>query len=66
MLPRAYSVVCTLGFYGYIVDLALQFRDCLDANRDMLETMLQVVKTGQGPAEQIPSMGCSIKWKDEG
>jgi hypothetical protein len=27
--------------------------------------MLQVAKTGQGPREQIASMGCSIKWKGE-
>jgi len=26
--------------------------------------MEQVAETGHGPAEQIPSMGCSIKWKD--
>jgi hypothetical protein len=26
--------------------------------------MLQVAKTGAGPQEQIPGMGCSIKWKD--
>ena len=28
------------------------------------EAMLQVARTGQGPREQIPSMGCSIKWRD--
>jgi len=25
--------------------------------------MMQVARTGHGPREQIPSMGCSIKWK---
>jgi len=25
--------------------------------------MLQVAKTGKGPQKQIPSIGCSIKWK---
>jgi len=26
--------------------------------------MKQVAETGHGPLEQLPSMGCSIKWKD--
>jgi hypothetical protein len=34
-----------------------------NARRDLFEAMKQVVETGHGPAEQIPSMGCSIKWK---
>jgi hypothetical protein len=34
-----------------------------DVKRDLFEAMKQVAETGQGPAEQIPSMGCSIKWR---
>ena len=30
---------------------------------ELLDAMLQVALTGKGPKEQIPSMGCSIKWK---
>jgi hypothetical protein len=30
--------------------------------RDLLEAMVVVAKTGKGPAEQVASMGCSIKW----
>ncbi len=33
------------------------------ARRDLFEAMKQVAEAGHGPAEQIPSMGCSIKWK---
>jgi len=53
-------------------DLKLQYRGRLDASRkkpvpnaprDLFEAMKQVAQTGQGPREQIPSMGCSIKWK---
>ena len=33
--------------------------------RDLFEAMKQVAETGKGPQEQIPSMGCSIKWKGE-
>jgi hypothetical protein len=35
-----------------------------DARRDLFEAMTQVAVTGHGPADQTPSMGRSIKWKD--
>lgn len=72
-VARAYGAVCTPDFFGYNADLQLQYRGRLDASRketapadarrDLFEAMVQVARTGQGPAEQIPSMGCSIKWK---
>ncbi len=68
-----YNPVC-LPCSVYNADLGLQYRGRLDASRketapedvkrDLLDAMIQVAETGQGPAEQIPSMGCSIKWKD--
>ena len=74
-VAKAYGAVCTPDFFGYNGDLSLQYRGRLDASRketapadarrDLFEAMLQVAQTGQGPAEQIPSMGCSIKWIDE-
>jgi peroxiredoxin len=74
-VAKAYGAVCTPDFFGYNADLELQYRGRLDASRkeaalpdarrDLYEAMLQVAKTGQGPGEQIPSMGCSIKWKGE-
>ena len=73
-VARAYGAVCTPDFFGYNADLQLQYRGRLDesrkeaapadARRDLFEAMKQVAETGKGPAEQIPSMGCSIKWKD--
>ena len=69
---RAYGAVCTPDFFGFNKDLALQYRGRLDesrttlvpdARRDLFEAMKQVAETGKGPDEQIPSMGCSIKWK---
>ncbi len=67
--------MCTPDFFGYNADLKLQYRGRLDASRkdaappdarrDLFEAMKQVALTGQGPREQIPSMGCSIKWKSE-
>lgn len=74
-VAKAYGAVCTPDFFGYNKDLKLQYRGRLDASRkdtapadarrDLYEAMVQVAKTGQGPQEQIPSMGCSIKWKDD-
>jgi peroxiredoxin len=71
-VARAYDAVCTPDFFGFNKDLALQYRGRLDASktapvpnarRDLFEAMKAVAQTGLGPAEQIPSMGCSIKWK---
>jgi len=33
------------------------------SRRDLFEAMREVVETGHGPKEQLPSMGCSIKWR---
>lgn len=72
-VAKAYGAVCTPDFFGYNKDLQLQYRGRLDesrkesvanANRDLFLAMAQVAKTGQAPREQIPSMGCSIKWLD--
>jgi len=73
-VAKAYGAVCTPDFFGYDKDLRLQYRGRLDesrkepapnARRDLFEAMKQVALTGQGPKDQIPSMGCSIKWKHE-
>ncbi len=71
---KAYGAVCTPDFFGFNGKLELQYRGRLDesrketapegARRDLFEAMSLVARTGRGPAEQIPSMGCSIKWKD--
>ena len=62
---KAYGAVCTPDFFGYNGDLKLQYRGRFsgDGNHDLLSAMQQIAETGQGPREQIPSMGCSIKWK---
>jgi peroxiredoxin len=74
-VAKRYGAVCTPDFFGYNADLTLQYRGRLDASRkeaapadvrrDLFEAMVQVARTGQGPAHQIPSMGCSIKWRGE-
>ena len=73
-VARAYGAVCTPDFFGYNAELKLQYRGRLDAvtpsqspqpemARELLNAMQQIAATGKGPAEQVPSMGCSIKWK---
>jgi peroxiredoxin len=72
-VAKAYGAVCTPDFFGYNADLKLQYRGRLDesrkeavpnAPRELFEAMKQIARTGQGPKDQIPSMGCSIKWKN--
>jgi len=72
-VARAYGAVCTPDFFGYNADLELQYRGRLDAagpgsdddsqERELFNAMTQVAETGNGPEQQIPSMGCSIKWR---
>ena len=74
-VAKAFGAVCTPDFFGYNAELKLNYRGRLDASRkeaapvdarrDLFEAMRMVAETGQGPAEQIPSMGCSIKWKSD-
>ena len=71
-VARTYGAVCTPDFFGFNSKLELRYRGRLDASRtapvadarrELFEAMLQVARTGKGPADQIASMGCSIKWK---
>ena len=71
-VARAYGAACTPDFFGFNAELKLQYRGRLDdsgrdahpgARRELFEAMRQVADTGQGPREQTPSIGCSIKWK---
>ena len=74
-IAKKYGAVCTPDFFGFNNKLELQYRGRLDASRkeaapadvrrDLFEAMLQVAKTGHGPENQIPSIGCSIKWRTE-
>jgi peroxiredoxin len=71
-VARAYGAQCTPEFFGFNGKLELQYHGRLDdsgrstrqgAHRELFEAMLQVARTGQGPKEQHPAIGCSIKWK---
>lgn len=65
-VARAYGAVCTPDFFGFNATGGLQYRGRLvgsDGTAELLEAMRKVAATGQGPREQTPSMGCSIKWR---
>ncbi len=73
-VAQTYGAICTPDFFGFDADLGLQYRGRLDASRaqagapdlhrDLFEAMRQVAETSEGPREQHPSMGCSIKWRE--
>lgn len=72
-VAKAYGAVCTPDFFGFDAGLGLQYRGRLDASgrqpagpdakRELFEAMRQVAETGNGPKDQVASMGCSIKWR---
>ncbi len=71
-VARAYDALCTPDFFGYDADFKLRYRGRLDegrttppspnARRELVGAM-RVIAQGDTPAEQMPSIGCSIKWK---
>jgi peroxiredoxin len=72
-VARAYGAVCTPDFFGYDKDRKLKYRGRLDegrtapppagARRELVEAMRSIAATGVAPKNQIPAIGCSIKWK---
>ena len=72
-IAKAYDAVCTPDFFGYNKNLELQYRGrsrelknlvpIRNGESDLLKAMKQIANTGEGPKKQIPSLGCSIKWK---
>ena len=71
---RTYDAVCTPDFFGYNINLELQYRGRLrelknlvpvrEGESDLFKAMKKIGNTGKGPENQTPSAGCSIKWKN--
>ena len=71
-IAKKYGAVCTPDFFGYNKNLELQYRGRIrelkdlkpvkNNDSDLIKAMRLIAKTGKGPENQIPSMGCSIKW----
>ena len=72
-IARAYDAVCTPDFFGISAAGLIEYRGRLDearkdqplpgARRELVEAMRLIAATGKGPKQQIPSVGCSMKWK---
>ena len=71
-IAKKYGAVCTPDFFGYNKNLELQYRGRIrelkdlkpvrKGDSDLKKAMMLVAETGNGPKNQIPSMGCNIKW----
>ena len=71
-IAKKYNAVCTPDFFGYNKDLELQYRGryrelkdlkpVVSGDSDLKIAMKMIAQTQKGPDEQIPSMGCNIKW----
>ena len=71
-IAKKYGAVCTPDFFGYNKNLELQYRGRIRelkelkpvriGDSDLKKAMKLIAETGNGPKNQIPSMGCNIKW----
>lgn len=72
-VAKAYRAACTPDFYLFDADLKLRYRGRFDESRpdsgipvtgkDLREATEQVLGGEEVPVDQIPSIGCNIKWK---
>ena len=72
-VARAYDAACTPDFYVFGADVRLVYRGRMDGSTpgnkvpvtgaDMRAALDAVLAGGMPAAEQVPSMGCNIKWK---
>ena len=71
-IAKKFGAVCTPDFFGYNKKMELQYRGRFrelknlqpvrEGNSDLKIAMEMIARTQKGPKEQIPSMGCNIKW----
>lgn len=70
-VAKAYGAICTPDFFLFDADRRLAYRGQFDGTRpgrgqatgDDLRAAVLDVLAGRVPAIQVPSMGCSIKWR---
>ena len=71
-VAKAYGAVCTPDPFVFDRDRALAYRGRIDASRpgvgdstgdDLRRALEHLLKDGTPLDEQLPSMGCNIKWK---
>ena len=71
-VAKKYGAVCTPDFFGYNKNLELQYRGRIrelknlkaigKGESDLYIAMKLIATSGKGPKNQIPSLGCNIKW----
>ena len=71
-IAKKFGAVCTPDFFGYNGNNELQYRGRMrelkelkpisNDESDLFKAMKLIAQTGKGPKNQIPSMGCNIKW----
>tara|TARA_B100000780_G_scaffold230499_1_gene170226 strand:+ start:75 stop:641 length:567 start_codon:yes stop_codon:yes gene_type:complete len=75
-IGKKYDAKCTPDFFGFNLDLELQYRGRIyeldnetrprtrlkNSKDDLMDAMITIAKTGKGPREQDPGVGCGIKW----
>ena len=71
-VARSFGAVCTPDFFGYNSENELQYRgriaemknlEFVNDKNDLLDAMIEISKSQNGPNNQFASAGCSIKWK---
>lgn len=71
-VARAYEAACTPDFFVFDEDRTLVYRGRFDETRpekgsphggDLRQALDELLETGEVTMEQVPSMGCNIKWK---
>ena len=71
-IARAYGAVCTPDIFVYNADRRLAYRGRFDDTRpgqgtatgaDLSQALDELLQNGTVSMEQVPSMGCNIKWK---
>jgi len=73
-VARAFRAACTPDFFLYDGDGRLFYRGQLDGSRpsndvpvtgaDLRAAVDRLVAGEEPPAEQVPSLGCNVKWKE--
>lgn len=72
-VARAYDAACTPDFYVFDADMRLVYRGQMDDSRpgngkpvtgkNIREALDMLLKGESVPPDQVPSIGCNIKWK---
>lgn len=71
-VARSYGAVCTPDFFVFDSDRLLVYRGRLDdgtpgreqTTNELRDALAELLEKGEISVEQIPSVGCNIKWKE--